>query len=257
VNLQEAILELLAAALPAVVLYFTGWSYLYFYLGAFAINISEINFDLPTVFIYSYPPLHALWEFYWLPIVAFVVGVVLVWLFAARLWAAAVAPRLTPCLAVEAAAIAARVRALSTTAWTLSVLFVLVLVLPLPLKSLTSFAAARAADRVWEGQAAELRPVFDKPPAVASRFDVVRLVTVSLWRKATKKERDAMAVLADDYETCQRRNAVSVVFAVEQRYYLLCRGAQVPFRGAVYEVKGKDGLLSVRSVHRTAAEGGG
>lgn len=39
--IPKAIYEFLVATLPAVVLYFVGWAYLYFFLGAFGINIAE------------------------------------------------------------------------------------------------------------------------------------------------------------------------------------------------------------------------
>jgi len=42
-----------APSMPAVFLFFVGWSYLYFYFASFGINISEINLDTSTVLIYS------------------------------------------------------------------------------------------------------------------------------------------------------------------------------------------------------------
>ena len=48
-DLTKAIYEFLVATLPAVFLYFLGWAYLYFFLGAFGINISVFHRTLPDL----------------------------------------------------------------------------------------------------------------------------------------------------------------------------------------------------------------
>ena len=59
-ELNKTLYEFLIATLPAVVLYFVGWGYLFFLLGDFGINISEINFDTSTIFIYAFSPVYIL-----------------------------------------------------------------------------------------------------------------------------------------------------------------------------------------------------
>jgi hypothetical protein len=53
----KVIFELLLVTIPPVLLYFVGWVYLRAYLGAFGINMSELNLDIQTFFIYSIPPI--------------------------------------------------------------------------------------------------------------------------------------------------------------------------------------------------------
>src|SRR6266481_3594694 len=79
----KGLFELAIATLPAVLLYFFGWAFLHFYLKAFSIEVSELNLDLQTIFIYSVPPFRALMGFYglyWLW--AFIVAlIVITWIF--------------------------------------------------------------------------------------------------------------------------------------------------------------------------------
>jgi hypothetical protein len=76
----KGLFELIIATLPAVLLYFFGWAFLHFYLKAFSIDVSELDLDLQTIFIYSVPPLRALMGLYWLWAFMLVL-VALIWVF--------------------------------------------------------------------------------------------------------------------------------------------------------------------------------
>jgi hypothetical protein len=78
---QKSIIQFLIATLPALFLYFVGWGYLYFFFGAFGINIAEIHLDTSTVFIYAFSPLPIVVKAYWpwvAPSIVIVVAVVLI-----------------------------------------------------------------------------------------------------------------------------------------------------------------------------------
>jgi hypothetical protein len=76
----KIISELLLVTLPAVLIYFLGWAYLYFYLGAFGINVSELDLDIQTVLIYSFPAIRGLISSYWyLVLIAVLALVAIIW----------------------------------------------------------------------------------------------------------------------------------------------------------------------------------
>jgi hypothetical protein len=60
-----AVLAVAAVVIPAVA-YYIGWTYLHFYLQVFGIDISELDFGLETIFIYSWPPIARLARMHWL-----------------------------------------------------------------------------------------------------------------------------------------------------------------------------------------------
>lgn len=65
-NITKALYEFLIATLPAVIVYFIGWAYLFFFLSDFSINITELNFDTTTVFIYAFAPIQIFVKNHWL-----------------------------------------------------------------------------------------------------------------------------------------------------------------------------------------------
>ena len=79
----KGLFELVIATIPMVMLYFVGWTYLYFYLKVFGIGISELDLDIQTILIYSYPPIQLLWRSYW-PLIAGAIVILVVVTMAAR-----------------------------------------------------------------------------------------------------------------------------------------------------------------------------
>jgi hypothetical protein len=81
VEFQKSLIQFLIATVPAIVLYFIGWAYLYFYFSSFGINIAEIHLDTSTVFIYAFSPLAIVVKAYWpwiAPLTVIIVAVVLI-----------------------------------------------------------------------------------------------------------------------------------------------------------------------------------
>jgi hypothetical protein len=243
-KIQAAMSQILLAAGAVIALYVVGWGYLYSYLGMFAIKITEINFSPVTVFIFSYPSLRLLWEFYWPEIGLVVFSLILLWLFGARFC------RLIGVMRARVGAGDESPSVFSPIAPSLGLLIILALVLPLPLKALASWSAATDAARVWEGQTPELVPVFETPPLVTSRFDAVRLLTLRVWQKATDKQPERASRVSAAYEDCADRHAVRLIFATGERFYLFCRSRDVDTTGTVFEVKGREGLISGRFINR-------
>jgi hypothetical protein len=60
----KTITDLIVVTIPAVLLYFISWVYLYFYLGSFGVSVSELDLDVQTIFIYFLPPVRLLAEFF-------------------------------------------------------------------------------------------------------------------------------------------------------------------------------------------------
>jgi hypothetical protein len=250
--MQETLLQLVVVAAPAVMLYFTGWSYLYFYLDAFKVNMNELSFDVPAIFIYSYPPLHALWEFHgWAVIIIVLVAVALA-LTARALWLHGPAP--PPWVLSSRGGRSIRflweqLGALPATAWTLALLLFLVFVLPFPIRSLTAWAASHAANHVWDGQTVELDATLKKerdPDSVDKRGWLSWL-----WSHPSGDTADPQQVqLIASYWACMREGELGLIFSAETHYYLLCRAKLDQDTGNVFEVKGEQGLISIRNVYR-------
>ncbi|UJQ93349.1 hypothetical protein [Mariluticola halotolerans] len=54
--------ETLIAAVPVAALFLCGWAYLSFYLGAFAIDITEVAIPMPTILVFSLKPFAQWWS---------------------------------------------------------------------------------------------------------------------------------------------------------------------------------------------------
>lgn len=63
---SKALPDIVLVTAATVLIFFVGWAYLNFYLRAFGILISELDLDIQTIFIYSYPPARLLLgTYYW------------------------------------------------------------------------------------------------------------------------------------------------------------------------------------------------
>lgn len=221
-DVEKGIFQIVIAAIPAVIVYFVGWSYLYFYLGSFGINISELKLDLQTIFIYAYSPLRTSISFvflHWglsllilaLAIILFMVGRRLLRAKKLRLSTRVHLPN-------------------SPIVRMLMLLVALVLVTPLVLAPWASWAATRAAGRIWEGSAQEV-------VAVVSKQDFV-------------DEQDRGASWLKNYRECQNRRELGLIFSGDEAYYMLCRSKDDPNIGLVFEVRHDGRLASVRFVNK-------
>jgi hypothetical protein len=219
---KKGILEFIIATIPAVILYFVGWSYLYFYLGSFGINISELKLDLQTIFIYSYSPvrilIYVLCLYWWLLVVVIVLATILFMVVRRLLPAERIWHRVTTYVPA------------SPIIRTLIVVIAVVIIAPLVLVPWARWAATRAASRVWAGAAQQV-------VAVVSEKDFV-------------DEKDQSASSLSNYRQCQNRAELGLIFSDDQAYYLLCRSLDDPNTGLVFEIRRGGRLASVRFTDR-------
>jgi hypothetical protein len=222
VDLKKAIYEFLVATLPAVVLYFVGWAYLYFFLGDFGINIAEIHFDTPTIFIYSFSPVQIAARAYGLWAVLGIIGAaVLAWLLvrlAKRGWRVALASLLHR-LRHEASQAPVGVRICS-------LIVVLVLFL-LALVPFLRWAAAQEKMQLWTNNSEYVVALLGAGP------------------KSTESPPPASPWL-ESYKQCSDAQALLLIYADDSAYYLLCKATASSSDGYVFEVRREFGLSSVR-----------
>ena len=224
---SSTIESIVLVTIPAALIYFIGWAYLHYYLGSFAIDLSELDLGVETVLIYAAPPLFHLCAAYW------------PWLLALLLVLAAVSIWLV-----------LRLQAQHTNA----------------VSGATSHAGGLVPVRpghVWQPMLAFLLKGLW---AFVIMVGLALLLTPGLKDFAAAKARitwrdDSMPIevrveapeksdsLHDNYRTCQEARHLHLVFSDKDRYFLLCTSTIDPDRGAVYEVRREDSALaSVRYI---------
>jgi len=219
--------SIVLVTIPAALIYFIGWAYLHYYLGAFSIDLSELELGVETVLIYSAPPLFSLVSAYKLALIA---GLIVLALASAGLvWRLQVHHS-------SAASGAAGHAGASTAAqpeyvWLPTVTFIL--------KGLWAFV-------VMVGLAFVLTPALRNFATGKARLT---------WRddslpiEVRVEEPEKPDAMHDNYRTCQEARHLHLVFSDKDRYFLLCTSTIDPDRGAVYEVRREDSsLASVRYV---------
>ncbi|RUW98961.1 hypothetical protein EOA30_24895 [Mesorhizobium sp. M8A.F.Ca.ET.059.01.1.1] len=60
-GMRAAFANAVIAAIPVVLVYFSGWAYLTAYLGEFGIDATQIDVSFTTVLVYAFVPLQKLW----------------------------------------------------------------------------------------------------------------------------------------------------------------------------------------------------
>ena len=216
--------SIVLVTIPAALIYFIGWAYLHYYLGAFSIDLSELELGVETVLIYSAPPLFSLVSAYQLTLILALIALlvasgVLVWRLQ-RHHASSTASH-----AAAPAAVHPEYVWMPMLAFILKGLWAFVVMVSLAFAltpGLRNFAAGKAR-LTWRD---------DSMPIEV--------------RVAEPEKPDAMH---DNYRTCQEARRLHLVFSDKDRYFLLCTSAIDPDRGAVYEVRRDDSsLASVRYV---------
>jgi hypothetical protein len=205
--------KVLLLTVPPVALYFVGWAYLHFYLRAFGIGLSELDLDVQTIFIYSFPVIRALIDAHMAWITVFALALVLAVLFALIL----------PRAWIEAAERRARLAA----PWILA----LVVFIAIPVAAAWSIPGIRstahgAADRKWTSEGVAM-------DAALHRGDAAGKVR---WER--------------NYRECASRRALDLIFSDKAAYYLLCASTVDKRSALVFEVRREGGLSSVRFVTR-------
>jgi hypothetical protein len=226
---QKVFYEFLIVTVPAVVLYFTGWGYLYFFLGAFDIDIAEIHIDVPTVFIYSLPVLQDAVRHYGYYLLGGTIG----FLIASVIIFGEMADAGKASLRGFSNRVISFVSKVSI--WTkLTVSIALLALLVLGLVPIISTAAQDTANRIWAGPA---------------RYVVAAARTASAEASAGQSQptdSPAWKEQKAQYDACSAIEALRLVYADDNTYYLLCRNDENSTQGTVFEVRRKEGLVSVR-----------
>lgn len=221
---QKSIIQFVIATLPAVVLYFVGWGYLYFFFTAFGINIAEIHLDTSTVFIYAFSPLLIAAKAYrsWGASVTLFAVIVAVVLFITKLiphkhkratkqiyrWLRDKVPF-----------------GVKTALLIIGLLIVLSALVPV-----VEWAAIQKKKQVWAGE----RPV--------------SIVAMLVEGSKPKTGTDTAPQLRESYVQCSEQQALLLIFSDEKAYYLLCKSVENSNEGYVFEVRREFGLSSVRFV---------
>ena len=220
VEFQKSLIQFLIATVPAIVLYFIGWAYLYFYFSSFGINIAEIHLDTSTVFIYAFSPLAIVVKAYWpwiAPLTVIIVAVVLI--------ITTLMPRKSR---NEIKQIYRWVRDKVPIGVTTLLMIIGLLIFLSALVPVVKWAAIQQRKQVWAGE----RPV-----------SMVVLVEGS----KPKAEADP-AQVRESYMQCSDQQALLSIFSDDKAYYLLCKSVENSDVGYVFEVRREFGLSSVRFV---------
>jgi hypothetical protein len=224
-DLQKAIYDFVVATIPVVLVYFIGWSYLYFYFDSFGINIFELNLDLQAVFVYSYPPIRASWaEIIKHSVWSFIfVAVAVLFIFVCRYIYFTWWPTSNSVLK----------QVLNPTSVEKAFMFVLALVLTLYffIVPLAKWSALDVAAHLWAGTGRQMVAVVNEKDYIDDNDER------SSWLKS--------------YRQCQSRRELALIFANENAYYMLCRSKDDPNTGLVFEVRRETGLASVRYANKS------
>lgn len=212
---SQDLFKLVMATIPAVVLYFVGWAYLHFYLKTFGISVSELDLDIQTILIYSFPPIQILTRSWWhWLLLAAVALLVIVW---------SVRRLMGQDMKENLANFCKRARCASPIAQGLG-LFVILLILVVVFVPIIGSAAAQAANRKWLSEGVRIEAVVKEPDPKGK----------SAWY--------------ENYNRCASRRALDLIFADKESYYMLCISSFDKTSALVFEVRRHIGLVSVRFI---------
>ncbi|TEA71880.1 hypothetical protein [Allopusillimonas ginsengisoli] len=211
---QSKLISAMVVAAPAVFVYFLGWAYLNYYLGAFGISVAELDLGIETIFIYAAPAAIWLLKTQW----SWIVGIaVLVWGLA--LWRRH--------SGVRTKELSSSGRRLLSSTWYVQIVAVFVgsTLLVMFISPFVKEAALDSAAQRWDRSGINIRALVDSP--------------------------GFGSVERQDYETCMKRDGLRLVFGDKNSYYMLCAGEIDNTEGLIYEVRGHDSVLaSVRGASR-------
>lgn len=229
-EMRKAIYEFLLATLPAVVLYFIGWAYLYFFLEAFGISITELHLDTPTIFIYAFSPLQIALRAYGWWVLGGVLGLAfLLWVIQKMLpqrWSIRLRKRFK-WMREKVAQLPPWVTPLSMLVTFFAVLLALV--------PLARWAADRQTMRVWASQVGYVIPL---------------LAHDTKSQPATEES----SPWHDSYKKCSEQEALLLIFSDDKAYYVLCKSSENSKEGYVFEIRRETWLSSVRFASMGAHE---
>jgi hypothetical protein len=248
---QKAISDFLVATIPAVLLYFLGWAYLYYFLSSFGIYPSELKLDVITVLIYAYAPIHDIVARYLLIIIFSCLAFIFLIYFniaspkkmlqRAPLWVkqlpTSVSKMYRP---VSSLPLAIRIFSL-----TFELLIGMLLALSLILIPIAKLAAAKTEAELWG----------DSAPIIAVNLHLedtskkeVNSNAPTLESKADQEHNSNDETLSSEVAQCQRNLGLVPIFSDDSTLFVLCRNEQDRNSGWVFELRKEKGLVSARSV---------
>jgi hypothetical protein len=231
-EIRKLFVEFLVATGPVVMTYFVGWGYLYFFFGAFGINIAEINTDTATIFVYSFPVFRNI-----VTLRAFS-DIDLAWVLLVLIFAFGLLVLLRACYFGDAG---------------------IYRVKPNPNPVEMVWDVAYRLGRKWVG----IRYVAAACLLILSVFVTVLLIEKAAYLAADQVwgVRATFVVAASgaknnfpeyrsQYEACLKAQALRLIYADNQGYYLLCMNDDASTEGTVFEVSRTNGLVSARFAGR-------
>jgi hypothetical protein len=223
-ELNKTLYEFVIATLPAVVLYFVGWGYLYFLLSGFQINIGELNFDTSSIFIYAFSPIYILITSHWI-IVLLVIAclaalILIIGVCFSRAWHHF-------CGLLRQLPIALRILGSA-------VLFIFFLVALIPF---LKWAAFRQKLQIWDSNAT-----------------VIPIVEPSSIQQSANRELSWRDNYIKSYNACSDQGTLIQIFSDDKVYFLLCKSVENTNEADVFEVRREGGLKSVRFVSRSGGQ---
>jgi hypothetical protein len=217
-DISKALYEFLIATLPAVILYFIGWGYLFFFLRDFGVNITELNFDTATIFIYAFAPIQIIVMNHWVLAIASVMSIIILFL---------VIPLRLPIVLAGLREWSGRIPIFSKILVG-AIIFIVFLFGILPL---LRSAAFEKKQEIWSGDANYVLPL---------------LIGEAGRPASTKQDLSWRDRFINSYTQCSDQEALRLVFSDEKVYYLLCKSAVNGNEGYIFEVRHEGGLTSVR-----------
>jgi hypothetical protein len=218
---SKALAEIILVTIPAVILYFVGWVYLNAYLSAFGINVSELDLDIQTIFIYAFPPTRILLQSFWPYILlALLITIIFIYLVASNLSKPLLRSLKQFWNHFTTGSVGFRIFCIYIVT-----LFVAVAALPA-----IRWAAFHAAQQKWKTES----------------FHVEALLKES--------EKTIQQQWVDNYNKCTERHALDLIMSDKESYYLLCTSSLDRSSGIVYEVRREVGLVSIRYVNQAKSQ---
>jgi hypothetical protein len=247
---QKAISDFLVATIPAVLLYFLGWAYLYYFLSSFGIYPSELKLDVITVLIYAYAPIHDIATKYLLIIVLCSLAFIFLIYFnialpnkmlqRAPLWMKQL-PTSASKMYRPTSSLPLAIRIFYLT---FELLIGMLIALSLILIPIAKLAAAKKEAELW-GDSAPIIAVNLRPEDTSKKG--VNSNAPTLESKAEEHNSND-ETLSSEVGRCQRNLGLVPIFSDDSKLFVLCRNEQDRNSGWVFELRKEKGLISARYV---------
>jgi hypothetical protein len=250
-DLQKAISDFLVATIPAVLLYFLGWAYLYYFLSSFGIYLSELKLDVTTVLIYSYAPLHDIVENH-LKIIIFSCLAVVAIIYSRISLPKSILRREPLWIRQLPVNISRMYRPTSSLPLAIRIFLLaieffvgILIILSLILIPIAKLAAEKTEAELWG----------DSAPIIAVNLhleDASKNVTnnhaTALEYRSGRKHNDNDALLVSEVAQCQSNLELVPIFSDDSTMFVLCKNEQDKNSGWVFEFRKEKGVVSSRSV---------